>query len=379
MTTEEKKEIKRAVLDEIKAESNDITEIETVSTLDGLTGLPAMQGKKLVTAPLSLLSKPATDAASKANTAAATANKAADTANKAASNANAAASMISPYADRINLAMNGATARFDGFVEGVIIDPVSITSIAGVYYDIKNKRFCAKKGGHYYNNWSVGNGKNDASMYLDESRTVVRKDKVFMCGASLYVWSDEVGNLVVVDKTTKELGTWLITHDNVTTIDALNQELDAFDANTAQGLHRVKCWGIPLLVTFANLNVGDNVLMQTIYGSLTMKSDGSGIASINSIGQHAIFVRYYNNGKWNSWGRYGAIAQDGVEGTSKHYVYSSASDETRCVLSSKMWTYVHTDGNLFLRFKKWGANNDTVAQDYSQVMLTGVCRMINGG
>lgn len=371
MTTEEKKEIKRAVLDEIKAESNDITEIETVSTLDGLTGLPAMQGKKLVTAPLSLLSKPATDAASKANTAAATANKAADTANKAASNANAAASMISPYADRINLAMNGATARFDGFVEGVIIDPVSITSIAGVYYDIKNKRFCAKKGGHYYNNWSVGNGKNDASMYLDESRTVVRKDKVFMCGASLYVWSDEVGNLVVVDKTTKELGTWLITHDNVTTIDALNQELDAFDANTAQGLHRVKCWGIPLLVTFANLNVGDNVLMQTIYGSLTMKSDGSGIASINSIGQHAIFVRYYNNGKWNSWGRYGAIAQDGVEGTSKHYVYSSASDETRCVLSSKMWTYVHTDGNLFLRFKKWGANNDTVAQDYSQVMLTG--------
>lgn len=371
MTTEEKKEIKRAVLDEIKAESNDITEIETVSTLDGLTGLPAMQGKKLVTAPLSLLSKPATDAASKANTAAATANKAADTANKAASNANAAASMISPYADRINLAMNGATARFDGFVEGVIIDPVSITSIAGVYYDIKKKRFCAKKGGHYYNNWSVGNGKNDASMYLDESRTVVRKDKVFMCGASLYVWSDEVGNLVVVDKTTKELGTWLITHDNVTTIDALNQELDAFDAKTAQGLHRVKCWGIPLLVTFANLNVGDNVLMQTIYGSLTMKSDGSGIASINSIGQHAIFVRYYNNGKWNSWGRYGAIAQDGVEGTSKHYVYSSASDETRCVLSSKMWTYVHTDGNLFLRFKKWGANNDTVAQDYSQVMLTG--------
>ena len=385
MTTEEKKEIKRAVLDEIKAESNDITEIETVSTLDGLTGLPAMQGKKLVTAPLSLLSKPATDAASKANTAAATANKAADTANKAAatankaadtankaaSNANAAASMISPYADRINLAMNGATARFDGFVEGVIIDPVSITSIAGVYYDIKNKRFCAKKGGHYYNNWSVGNGKNDASMYLDESRTVVRKDKVFMCGASLYVWSDEVGNLVVVDKTTKELGTWLITHENVTTIDALNQELDAFDANTAQGLHRVKCWGIPLLVTFANLNVGDNVLMQTIYGSLTMKSDGSGIASINIIGQHAIFVRYYNNGKWNSWGRYGAIAQDGVEGTSKHYVYSSASDETRCVLSSKMWTYVHTDGNLFLRFKKWGANNDTVAQDYSQVMLTG--------
>lgn len=371
MTTEEKKEIKRAVLDEIKAESNDITEIETVSTLDGLTGLPAMQGKKLVTAPLSLLSKPATDAASKANTAAATANKAADTANKAASNANAAASMISPYADRINLAMNGATARFDGFVEDVVVEFLSVTSIDGIYYDKTNKRFCAKKGDRYYNNWVIGNDVNAASMYLDDGRKTPRKDKMYVCGTCLYVWNDKEDDLVVVDKTTKELGTWLITHENVTTIDALNQELDAFDAKTAQGLHRVKCWGIPLLVTFANLNVGDNVLMQTIYGSLTMKSDGSGIASINSIGQHAIFVRYYNNGKWNSWGRYGAIAQDGVEGTSKHYVYSSASNETRCVLSSKMWTYVHTDGNLFLRFKKWGANNDTVAQDYSQVMLTG--------
>ena len=385
MTTEEKKEIKRAVLDEIKAESNDITEIETVSTLDGLTGLPAMQGKKLVTAPLSLLSKPATDAASKANTAAATANKAADTANKAAatankaadtankaaSNAKAAASMISPYADRINLAMNGATARFDGFVEGVVVERMSVTSVDGIYYDKTNKRFCAKKGDRYYNNWAIGYDVNAASMYLDDGRKTPRKDKVYVCGTCLYVWNDKEDDLVVVDKTTKELGTWLITHENVTTIDALNQELDAFDAKTAQGLHRVKCWGIPLLVTFANLNVGDNVLMQTIYGSLTMKSDGSGVASINSIGQHAIFVRYYNNGKWNSWGRYGAIAQDGVEGTSKHYVYSSASDETRCVLSSKMWTYVHTDGNLFLRFKKWGANNDTVAQDYSQVMLTG--------
>lgn len=383
--TEEEKELVKNVVNQLKTDSQSVDELETVDTLEGVVSLPAMRGEKVVGAPLKLLSKPAEEAAAVARKSAAVADasaavadasaKKADVSAKkadaSAKKADAAVATMSGYEDRVKLAMNGATARFDGFVEGVIIDPVSITSIAGVYYDIKNKRFCAKKGGHYYNNWSVGNGKNDASMYLDESRTVVRKDKVFMCGASLYVWSDEVGNLVVVDKTTKELGTWLITHENVTTIDALNQELDAFDANTAQGLHRVKCWGIPLLVTFANLNVGDNVLMQTIYGSLTMKSDGSGIASINSIGQHAIFVRYYNNGKWNSWGRYGAIAQDGVEGTSKHYVYSSASDETRCVLSSKMWTYVHTDGNLFLRFKKWGANNDTVAQDYSQVMLTG--------
>lgn len=378
LTEEEKKELVQNVVNQIKTESQSVDELETVDTLEGVVSLPAMRGEKVVGAPLKLLSKPAEEAAAVARNSAAVADASAKKADASAKKADASAkkaysvvAIMSDYEDRVKRAMNGATARFDGFVEGVVVELMSVTSVDGIYYDKTNKRFCAKKGDRYYNNWAIGNDVNAASMYLDDGRKTPRKDKVYVCGTCLYVWNDKEDDLVVVDKTTKELGTWLITHENVTTIDALNQELDAFDANTAQGLHRVKCWGIPLLVTFANLNVGDNVLMQTIYGSLTMKSDGSGIASINSIGQHAIFVRYYNNGKWNSWGRYGAIAQDGVEGTSKHYVYSSASDETRCVLSSKMWTYVHTDGNLFLRFKKWGANNDTVAQDYSQVMLTG--------
>lgn len=385
LTEEEKKELVQNVVNQLKTDSQSVDELETVDTLEGVVSLPAMRGEKVVGAPLKLLSKPAEEAAAvvrklavvadasakKADASAAVADASAKKADASAKKADATVAIMSGYEDRVKLAMNGASARFDGFVEGVVVELMSVTSVDGIYYDKTNKRFCAKKGDRYYNNWAIGNDVNAASMYLDDGRKTPRKDKVYVCGTCLYVWNDKEDDLVVVDKTTKELGTWLITHENVTTIDALNQELDAFDAKTAQGLHRVKCWGIPLLVTFANLNVGDNVLMQTIYGSLTMKSDGSGIASINSIGQHAIFVRYYNNGKWNSWGRYGAIAQDGVEGTSKHYVYSSASDETRCVLSSKMWTYVHTDGNLFLRFKKWGANNDTVAQDYSQVMLTG--------
>ena len=378
LTEEEKKELVKNVVNQLKTDSQSVDELETVDTLEGVVSLPAMRGEKVVGAPLNLLSKPAEEAAAVARNSAAVADASAKKADALAKKADASAkkadsavAIMSGYEDRVKLAMNGASARFDGFVEGVVVEFLSVTSVDGIYYDKTNKRFCAKKGDRYYNNWVIGNDVNAASMYLDDGRKTPRKDKMYVCGTCLYVWNDKEDDLVVVDKTTKELGTWLITHENVTTIDALNQELDAFDAKTAQGLHRVKCWGIPLLVTFANLNVGDNVFMQTIYGSLTMKSDGSGIASINSIGQHAIFVRYYNNGIWNSWGRYGAIAQDGVEGTSKHYVYSSASDETRCVLSSKMWTYVHTDGNLFLRFKKWGANNDTVAQDYSQVMLTG--------
>ena len=371
LTEEEKKELVQNVVNQLKTESQSVDELETVDTLEGVVSLPAMRGEKVVGAPLKLLSKPAEEAAAVARTSAAVADASAKKADASAKKADSAVATMSGYEDQVKQAMNGASARFDGFVEGVVVERMSVTSVDGIYYDKTNKRFCAKKGDRYYNYWIIGNDVNAASMYLDDDRKTPRKDKMYVCGTCLYVWNDKEDDLVVVDKTTKELGTWLITHENVTTIDALNQELNAFDAKTAQGLHRVKCWGIPLLVTFANLNVGDNVLMQTIYGSLTMKSDGSGIASINSIGQHAIFVRYYNNGIWNSWGRYGAIAQDGVEGTSKHYVYSSPSDETRCVLSSKMWTYVHTDGNLFLRFKKWGANNDTVAQDYSQVMLTG--------
>ena len=66
---------------------------------------------------------------------------------------------------------------------------------------------------------------------------------------------------------------------------------------------------------------------------------------------------------------YGATAQDGVKGTSKNYVYSSPSDETRTVLSGKLWIYQHGDYNQFLRFKHWGAANDTAATDYSQVQL----------
>lgn len=371
LTEEEKKELVRNLMNQLKTESQSVDELETVDTLEGVVSLPAMRGEKVVGAPLKLLSKPAEEAAAVARSSAAVADASAKKADASAKKADSVVAVMSDYEDQVKRAMNGASARFDGFVEGVEVELMSVTSVDGIYYDKTNKRFCAKKGDRYYNNWVIGNDVNAASMYLDDDRKTPRKDKMYVCGTCLYVWNDKEDDLVVVDKTAKELGTWLITHENVTTIDALNQELNAFEAKTAQGLHRVKCWGIPLLVTFANLNVGDNVLMQTIYGSLTMKSDGSGIASINSIGQHAIFVRYYNNGKWNSWGRYGAIAQDGVEGTSKHYVYSSASDETRCVLSSKMWTYVHTDGNLFLRFKKWGANNDTVAQDYSQVMLTG--------
>lgn len=239
MTADEKKEIKQAVLDEIKAESNDITEIETVSSLDGLTGLPAMQGEKLVTAPLSLLSKPATDAATVANAAAKTANTAADTANKAADKAdtattkantaassatsaanaaNAAAENINSFDDRIKLAMKGASARFDGFVDGVTISFLSVTAnITGIVYDTRNKAFLARTidSGRviYCNNWAIDNNVYSADMFMDETRSTPHKDKVYMCGASLYVWSDEEDNLVEVSGSGSGSGFYNVTNE----------------------------------------------------------------------------------------------------------------------------------------------------------------------
>lgn len=62
-------------------------------------------------------------------------------------------------------------------------------------------------------------------------------------------------------------------------------------------------------------------------------------------------------------------AQSGTQGTIKNYIYSASSDEMHTALSGKIWMYTHGDGNLFLRFKHWGASNDTSESNYSQVMV----------
>lgn len=54
---------KQELLNEIKASSNDVSELETVDSLDGIVSLPAMKGEELVNAPVALLRKPAEEAA----------------------------------------------------------------------------------------------------------------------------------------------------------------------------------------------------------------------------------------------------------------------------------------------------------------------------
>lgn len=196
LTEEEKKELVQNVVNQIKTESQSVDELETVDTLEGVVSLPAMRGEKVVGAPLKLLSKPAEEAAAVARNSAAVADA-------SAKKAYSVVAIMSDYEDRVKRAMNGATARFDGFVEGVVVELMSVTSVDGIYYDKTNKRFCAKKGDRYYNNWAIGNDVNAASMYLDDGRKTPRKDKVYVCGTCLYVWNDKEDDLVVVDKTTK--------------------------------------------------------------------------------------------------------------------------------------------------------------------------------
>lgn len=218
MTEEEKKELVQDVVNQIKTDSQSVDELEAVSTLDGVVSLPAMRGETVVSAPLKLLSKPAEDAAAvakasaavadasakKADTAASTAAAAAKNANDAANNATDAAqktnaavekaeSVESEYKDTALAARNGATARFDGLVEGVEILPVSYEKVDAVVYDTVKKVFCGLVGlNRYCNNW-VG-----ADMYMNDVRTEVLKDKAYVCGGVVYVWSDEEENLVEI-------------------------------------------------------------------------------------------------------------------------------------------------------------------------------------
>lgn len=217
LTEEEKKELVQDVVNQIKTDSQSVDELETVSTLDGVVSLPAMRGETVVSAPVKLLSKPAEDAAVTAKASAAVADAATKAAGVATTKAEAAAKTATDAASKATdaaqktdaavakavqveaeykatalAARNGATARFDGLVEGVEIRLVSCPQIDGVYYDTVNKSFCGKNGNIYCNNWP------GADMYMNDVRTEVLKDKAYVCGGVVYVWSDEEENLVEI-------------------------------------------------------------------------------------------------------------------------------------------------------------------------------------
>lgn len=169
----------------------------------------------------------------------------------------------------------------------------------------------------------------------------------------------------------QSLNQWLTTHDNLTTLDALNVALDGMNADSPQGLNCFKCFGIQVLTYFGVLVKDTKRYMQIAVGAFTLNTQGTALASINDTAStRNVIVRYFNGTKWQPWQPLQPQKQTSYSGYSGNYVYSEGTtDNTRTILSSKFWIYQHTDRNQFLRFKHWGATNDTSQTAYSQVML----------
>lgn len=169
----------------------------------------------------------------------------------------------------------------------------------------------------------------------------------------------------------QSLNQWLTTHDNLTTLDALNAALDGMNVDSPQGLHCFKCFGIPVLTYFGVLVKNTKRYVQIAVGAFTLNTQGTALASINDTAStRNVIVRYFNGTKWQPWQPLQPQRQTSYSGNTGTYVYSEGtSDNTRTILSSKMWTYTHHDRNLFLRFKHWGAENNTDETEYSQVLM----------
>ena len=174
------------------------------------------------------------------------------------------------------------------------------------------------------------------------------------------------------------------------TSDAFNAYLNGLSYNTLKsGRYVAYLGGVPFFVTFSLLYAKERISAIWVEGSLLV-----GENSINSNTDKGVTIayRYYKNGAWDTWKTIyddlnGAVASQGsristlegkmptvqtsAKGTNKNFIYSVSGDDMHTAVSCKMWMHTHTDGNLYLRFKHWGANA-TGEDNYSQVMLTGV-------
>lgn len=131
MTDEEKKTVVQEVLNQIKTDSQSVDELETATSLDSVNSLPAMQGEKVVRVPVSLLAKPAEDAAKRANAAAATADASSRAAGTAAQQAKDAVDVASGAARTANnsaMLADAATAKLNDAIAAANTHPVVLVN-----------------------------------------------------------------------------------------------------------------------------------------------------------------------------------------------------------------------------------------------------------
>lgn len=189
--------------------------------------------------------------------------------------------------------------------------------------------------------------------------------------------TSQAGIMGVVDKIYLEtLKPWLRgSLGSFDSSEAFNTYLDGLTYDSLKsGRYVVYLGGVPLFVTFSLLSAKEQISAVWIEGSLMVRKNAIGSNTGEGV---TIAYRYYKNGAWEAWKTiYDDVrtniptAQTSANGTTKNYIYSASGDDLHTALSSKIWMYTHTDGNLFLRFKNWGANNDTNQSNYSQVMLS---------
>ncbi len=217
MTEQEKQELKQEIINQIKSESQDVTELNEVNSLEGINTLPAMRGNEMVLAPVSLLGTPATAAASQAlaaktlaETAAAAADTAASNADTKAQAAETAASqaltakgqtelatqqaqtVVAQHEATAGNAMRGATVRISAITSSANVeDSTHSTDTTGlaVKYDETLKVFYVTDSNVNYRVFP------EVALYSDSNYAPLQ-NKLYLLGETLYAWSTEEQNLV---------------------------------------------------------------------------------------------------------------------------------------------------------------------------------------
>lgn len=150
------------------------------------------------------------------------------------------------------------------------------------------------------------------------------------------------------------------------------------DGPLKSGRYRAVVGGVPLFVTYVVLSVANQIAVVWVEGFFAVTINA---LSINHKKGFTIASRYFgDNSVWHRWKTICGdlesampTVQTSATGNNKNYIYSNSSDAMHLALCGKIWIYRHgTDGNMFLRFKNWGANNDEEDKACSQVMLPNV-------
>ena len=120
--------------------------------------------------------------------------------------------------------------------------------------------------------------------------------------------------------------------------------------------------GNELLLTITKIN-STKSCMTLEGGSFAI---GSNITSLND-GTNITIYRFNKTNptdelKWGIWSTIDSWVQNDKNGDAKYnHIYSNGADNSsKCVITSNFWFYTHNTGEIFLRFKRWGQDDEHV-------------------